>query len=246
MTDPYTVQWIRRFPADRPHSGVRLVCLPHAGGSAGFYEPLATALRGRLEVQAIQYPGRQNRIRQTCLDSVADLAAAIAGLAHDWHRPYALFGHSMGAAIAYEMALLLQDAGTPPVHLFASARRGPMLVREEKVHLLDDRGFAAELLRLGETGAAVLGNEELRQLLLPMIRSDYKAIETYRCTRNEVLKCPITALVSSHDPYVAIEEARGWQPHAGGVFALHQFDGGHFYLTEHLAQVADIVAAELT
>lgn len=235
--------WIRRFvPA--PEAPVRLVCLPHAGGSAAFYHPVARALAPGVDVLAIQYPGRQDRRHEpgiTRLDRLADLVAEV--LAPWTDRPLVLFGHSMGALLGYEVTARLEAAGTPPRALIASARRAPSRHRDESVHLRPDEGVVDELRLLGGVERAFLEDPELRAMILPAIRSDYEAIETYRHPPRPPLRTPVTVLTGDTDPQVTPEEAAAWAAHTSAAFTRHTFTGGHFYLTEHIPEVLDLIRA---
>lgn len=241
-----TALWIRRFHPS-PDSEVRLVCLPHAGGSASFYYPVSESLRPQVEVLAVQYPGRQDRRAEPCVESVEELAARIVLALKPWteDKPLALLGHSMGATLAFEVARGLEAQGTAPVALFASGRRAPSRYRNDQVHLRDDDGIVAELQLLSGTDSRLLGNEDLLRLVIPVIRADYKAVETYRCADGAVVNCPVTVLVGDSDPKATIEEARAWSEHTAGAFDLQVYPGGHFYLSEHQDEVTDLIAERL-
>ncbi|QFQ97796.1 thioesterase [Streptomyces phaeolivaceus] len=236
-TDP----WIRRFQA-APDAPVRLVCLPHAGGSAALYVPFARALSPLADVLAIQYPGRQDRRVEpgiTRLDHLADLVAdALAPWAD---RPLVVFGHSMGALLGYEVTARLESAGTPPRALIASGRRAPSRHRAESVHLRTDEGVVAELRRLGGVDPTFLDDPELRAMILPSVRTDYEAIETYRHPPRPPLSTPLTVLTGDMDPQVTPDEARAWARHTTGTFTLRTFTGGHFYLNEHMPEVREVL-----
>jgi surfactin synthase thioesterase subunit len=239
--------WIRRYePA--PESTVRLVCLPHAGGSASFFLPVARALAPAVEVLAVQYPGRQDRHAEKCVADVRELAGHVFDALKPWtDAPLALFGHSMGASVAFELALLLErKLGVSPVMLFASGRRAPSRHREETVHLRDDEGLLAEMKRLSGTDARVLGNEDLLRMVLPAIRSDYRAAETYRYQPGPKLTCAVTALIGETDPKVSLDEARSWKDHTEGAFELRTFAGGHFYLVDELPDVLAVLSGALS
>lgn len=241
-TDP----WIRRFqPA--PEAPVRLVCLPHAGGSAALYAPYARALAPVADVLAIQYPGRQDRRAEpgvTRLELLADLVTDALGAWTD--RPLVVFGHSMGALLGYEVTARLEAAGTPPRALVASGRRAPSRYREESVHLRTDEGVVRELRHLGGVDPAFLDEPELRAMILPAVRSDYEAIETYRHPPRAPLRTPLAVLTGDSDPQVTTEEAAAWAAHTTGDFTLRTFPGGHFYLNEHTPQVLSLLRATLT
>ncbi|WP_393062911.1 thioesterase II family protein [Streptomyces sp. LN549] len=240
-----TSDWIRRF---HPSVGAasRLVCFPHAGGSASYFHGVSSALAPDVDVVAIQYPGRQDRRREPFLDSIGALADGAYEALGPWtDRPLALFGHSMGAMVAFEVAGRLARDATAPVGLFTSGRRAPSRFRDENVHLLDDAGVMAELNRLDGTDAQLLDDAELREMILPALRSDYHAVETYRYVPREKLSCPVWALVGDDDPKTTVDEARAWGEHTSGPFELTVFAGGHFYLNAQSGAVIDLVRSRL-
>ncbi|MDO0924387.1 alpha/beta fold hydrolase [Streptomyces sp. TG1A-8] len=240
-TAPSTDLWIRRFrPA--PEAAEQLVCFPHAGGSATFYLPVAAALSPRVDVLAVQYPGRQDRRNEPGPASVADLADRITDALAAWDdRPLTFFGHSMGALVAFEVALRMERAGTGPVRLFASGRRAPSRTRDEKVHTLDDDGVVAELRALAGTDTQFLEDEELLRMVLPAIRSDYRAVETYRCAPGAAVSCPITVLTGDADPKTSLDEAGDWEKHTSAQADVRVFPGGHFFLSERPAEVLAVL-----
>ncbi|WP_352235706.1 alpha/beta fold hydrolase [Lentzea sp. NBRC 102530] len=241
-----TALWIRRFHPN-PDANVRLVCLPHAGGSASFYYPVSESLTPEVEVLAVQYPGRQDRRNEPCVESVTELADLIVEALDPWsdERPIALFGHSMGATVAFEVARGLERRGRPPVALFASGRRAPSRYRDDQVHLKDDRAIVEELQTLSGTDSRLLGNEDLLRLVIPVVRADYKAVETYRCEPGAKVSCPVSVLVGDSDPKATIEEARAWSEHTASAFELQVYPGGHFYLSAHQDRVTDLLLDRL-
>lgn len=239
-------EWIRRYrPA--PGAAIRLVCLPHAGGSASFFLPVSAALSPAIDVLAVQYPGRQDRLREPMIDDLGDLADAVVTALTPWlDRPFAFFGHSMGATLAFEVTRRLeQGAGPAPLHLFASGRRAPSRHRDENVHLGGDDRIIAELTELSGTDTRVLGEEEMLRMVLPAIRNDYRATETYRYRPGPPLSCPITVLTGDADPKTSLEEAEAWRDHTTGPFDLRVYPGGHFYLADHQSEVLDAITDRL-
>lgn len=223
---------------------LRLVCFPHAGGTADFYRDWAAALPPQIELVAAQYPGRRERIAEPPIDEMDRLAAELAtALTATTARPYAFFGHSMGAAVAYETLLRLRRAGLPgPTRLFVSGREAPRHAHGGDVHRRDDAGLLAELARLGGTAPEVLTVPELQALVLPPVRADYRLIETYRPGPAEPLDVPVTAFVGDADPDVPADQATHWAETTTAGFDLQIFPGDHFYLTPlRLAVVAEIV-----
>ncbi len=240
-------RWIRCFTPPRD-GAIRLVCLPHAGGSASFYFPFARELEARFDVLAVQYPGRQDRRVERCIDDIGKLADGVFSALRPWlDRPLALFGHSMGATLGFEVARRIEvGSGAGILRLFASGRRAPSAVRDEGVHELDDDGVLAELTRLSGTDSRILGDEEIMRFAMPAIRADYKAVESYRLQEQARLRCPITVLTGDADPKVTMDEARAWESHTEAPLDLHVFDGGHFFLIQHQRRIAELVTQQLS
>lgn len=234
-----TGAWLRRYhPADS--APTRLVCFPHAGGSATYYFPVSRALSPAVDVLAVQYPGRQDRRTEAPVDDISKLADILAEeLRPSTDRPLALFGHSLGATLAYEVALRLEAEGVEPVMLFASGRRAPSCHRDnDAVYLSDDETLLGTIKALSGTSPELLEDDELLRSLLPAIRADYKAAETYRKRPGTpLLRCPVTVLTGDVDPEVTRAEADAWEGHTSGDFTLHEYSGGHFYLNEHAPSV---------
>lgn len=239
-------RWIRRFHPI-PGNGPRLFCFPHAGGSASYYFPVSRALTPDIEVLAVQYPGRQDRHREPAVGDLTTLAESIYTATRPWtDRPFAFFGHSMGAVLAFEVARRLQERdGIRPVHLFASGRRAPSCYREGSVHRLADNDLLAELVRNGGTDRRFLDDAEIRATILPLIRVDYRAVEGYRFEPGPLLDCPLTALVGDRDQQTTRDEAEAWSAHHTGDFQLRMFPGGHFYLDNHRDPVIDLISTTL-
>jgi len=212
--------WCRRFhPA--PDAAHRLVCFPHAGGSASYYLPVSTALAPRVDVVAVQYPGRQDRRNEPLIDDIATLADHVYDVLRGWDdRPLTFFGHSMGALVAFEVARRFEREGSGPVRLFASGRRAPSRYRDENVHRRDDDGI---------------------RMILPALRGDYRAVETYRSAPGATVACPITALVGDSDPKTSLDEAQDWEKHTSADFDLRILPGGHFYLNSRAADVLKVL-----
>ncbi|MFI0777848.1 thioesterase II family protein [Streptomyces sp. NPDC021212] len=238
--------WIRRFHA-APDSAVSLVCLPHAGGSAHAYFPLSEGLIPSVEVLSVQYPGRQDRRWEPPATSVEELARSVAtALRGTLERPVALFGHSMGGAVAFELARILEREGVTPVGLFVSARRAPSRHRyDPDARLPSDDEVKAEVRRLSGADAAILEDAGLLDAFLPVIRADYAVAGGYRGAADARVGCPVTVLVGDADPETTDEEARAWRDHTTGAFTLHRYPGGHFYIEQHRAAVIDVLADAL-
>lgn len=245
LADSATTQWIRRY---HPATGgtTRLVCFPHAGGSASFFHPVSARFSPEVDVVALQYPGRQDRRREPCIATIGALADLIAEeLRSLSEKPTVFFGHSMGATLAFEVARRLeQDGPGAPGAIIASGRRGPSTKRDETVHGRSDDEIIDDLRLLNGTDTSLLDDEFIR-LALPAIRSDYRAIETYDCDPGHLVRCPITVMTGDVDPKTTVEEAHAWGAHTGGAFRVSVFPGGHFFIVKHQDAVNDEIAEHL-
>lgn len=239
-------KWLCQFHEGSPE-GIRLVVFPHAGGSASYYRFLSAALTDVMGVLAVQYPGRQNRCTEPYVETIDELARRIADeLTPLTGRPLAFFGHSMGAAVAFEVARLLDRRGTPPVHLFVSSRPAPTVRRpDRRLRDATDQRILDEVCRVSGTDPALLSDEALRSLIMPALRADYRAIETYRFQPGPLLPCPITALVGDADPTVAPGHVYAWQEQTDAPFVAHVLDGGHFYFDGRLPDLAAMITSTL-
>lgn len=234
--------WFRRFESAAPDA-VQLLCLPHAGGSASYFLPLAKALAPEFDVVCVQYPGRQDRRMEAPVEDIEVLADQLyAALTSVPSRPLVLFGHSMGAVLGFELARRLETRGPrAPLGLIASGRRAPSRHRHETVHQRDDDGLIAEIRELNGTEPGVLDDEELLRMVLPALRADYRAVENYRPELGEPLRTPVSVLVGESDPRVTEEEARAWSEVTAGGFSYQSFPGGHFYLASQQAAVTKAI-----
>lgn len=229
--------WVRRFhPA--PDARVRLVCFPHAGGSANYFFPVSRALARSMDVLCLQYPGRQDRRRERCVETIDELADRIALALRPWADiPLAFFGHSMGAILAFEVSLRLKEAGITPAVLFVSGRRAPSTHRVETVHLLPDTALVQEIRGLQGTESALLDDADIVSMILPALRGDYRAVETYQHVGGSTVDAPLVAMLGDEDPMVTLSEGEAWANHTTSEFELRVFPGGHFYLNAHAADV---------
>ncbi|MDI5965003.1 thioesterase II family protein [Streptantibioticus silvisoli] len=236
-------RWIRPL-RPLPAARLRLVCLPHAGGTAGYFRDWADLLPPDVELWAVQYPGRENRIAEPFVDRMAPLADHVAReLAPFPDPPLVLFGHSMGAVLAHEVARRLTAAAGPRAvhHLVVSGCAAPHLVRplagQEGAHLLPDDDLVAVLRRLDPDGTALLEDPDMRSVLLPAVRNDYELIQSYRGSPHPPLRAGITAFAGRQDDAVDDDALDAWAQATRGRFDRRSFPGGHFYLSHHRDEV---------
>lgn len=226
--------YVRPNPAAR----LRLFCFPYAGGRAGVYRNWAASLSPQVEVLPVQLPGRETRLRETAFSSVRPLVEALGpALLPLLDRPFAFFGHSMGALISFELARWLRRVGAAaPEQLFVSARIAPQLPDPDPpTYNLPEAEFIEEVRRLNGTPEEVLRHEELLRLLLPLLRADFSICQTYRYEEEAPLNCPIKAYGGLNDLTVTRRLLEGWGEQTAGPFMLRMMPGDHFFL--HTSQM---------
>ena len=245
--------WIHAWQP-RPNARLRLICFHPAGAGPTFFRPWARQLPEEIEVLAVRLPGRESRITEPLLtdyaQAVAELHAALRPLTD---RPYALFGHSMGALLAYGVARETARHGGPaPVRLFVSGAGGPGGGPKKKNRpAWSDDELVAELREMGGTPDAVLDEPELLGIILPILRADYAVCDAFRAApvaADPELTCPVSILGGAADEYDEDQLSR-WAAVTRGPSRQRIFPGGHFFLTEEsadavrLSLVADLADA---
>jgi pyochelin biosynthetic protein PchC len=228
-------RWIRQFP---PAASVkaRLICFPPAGSAASFYRSWPAAFPPDIDAVAVQYPGRQERFGEECLPSMSDLAdAATAALLPLTDLPLAFFGHSMGASLAFEVGARLEAShGVRLARLFLAARKAPHRVGPRGVDCDDDDALLAAVAELGSPDIAVLADPQLRELVLPAIRADFRICENYRRTHApSPLDTGIVFYRGSLDPATEEDDVQHWSDVSKHGAVERVFTGGHFFVVEH-------------
>lgn len=223
-------QWFLTRPRKSP-ARLRLFCFPYAGGGTPIYRDWQRLLPEEVEVCAAQLPGRGTRLQEPAFTDAGALVEALAdAITPLLDLPFALFGHSMGAVIGFELARLLRDR---PAHLFVSGRPGPQsrLERDRMFDLPEDL-FWERLRRLNGTPAEVIEHPELRELMLPMLRADFSVVETYVYRPGPPLDIPLTAFGGVADAEVSREQVEAWGRETTGPFAARLVPGDHFFLND--------------
>lgn len=240
--------WVFRLRRQSPPR-LRLFCFPYAGGSAAVYRGWPNALPPEIEVCAVRLPGREARLAEPSFTRADDLVPAVAeALEPLLDLPYALFGHSMGAVAAFELARELRRRGRAlPVKLLLSGARAPERPNPDPpLSHLSDEDFLAEVHRRYDAiPGAVLENPELLQLLLPCLRADFAVFESYSYREEPPLDCPIAAYGGLDDPRVSGDDVTAWSRHTTGPFSVRMFPGDHFFIHGAEPAVQRAVSEEL-
>lgn len=240
--------WFIRPPSLGAVRPFRLYCFAYAGGSASAFLDWQVSMPPHIEVCGIQLPGRGVRFGEPPVDNlpslIRDLAPAFARTAD---RPFAFFGHSLGGLVAFELSRALAMMGAPlPRRLFVSGVHAPRYrINDRNYHLLDDVGLIDVLRNYGATPPEILAQQELLTLLLPVIRADFAMAETYAYRPGPVLPVPITALAGREDDHRSPEQVDGWSLETTAAFDAHWYDGGHFFLNRHRADIISLVLSKL-
>lgn len=237
-------------PRPNPQATVRLFCFPYAGVGPSVYRPWVTVVPAHVEVRLIQLPGRESRWREPALTNIAELADRLtAAIVPHLDAPFAFYGHSLGALLSFEVTRRLRAAGGPmPRQLFLAAHRAAHLPNPHPaMRQLPDDAFVAELRRRYDgIPQSVLDNPELLELMLPCLRADFTAYETYEYRADRPLEIPISAFGGDQDMYVRTHEVAGWREQTSGRFKMRVIPGSHFFLQTHRDQVLEAVAADLS
>ncbi len=232
---------LRRF-SGRAVPLVRLVCVPWCGAGASVYKRLAASLPDHIELLSVQLPGREDRYSEPCLRNMSEIVEHIAADVRPvFDRPMLLFGHSMGALVAHELALYLSvHAGRAPQALIVSGHNAPAWrARTVQWHRAEEDAFVGNLRALGGTPEAVLEDRDMLRAFLPMLRADYEALETYVPGVTPTLPCPVVACAGRTDPEVSADGLQAWQRHSARTVEAQWFDGDHFYLAADPARLAE-------
>lgn len=226
---------------------MKLFFIPYAGGMANSYAVLKRYIDTEFEIILVELAGRGRRTNEAFYEDMNEAVNDVAKQIKDnaYNEPYAIFGHSMGGLIIYELLGKFEELKISyPKHIFISARRAAHLKSSDgkKYYKLPDEEFALELLKLGDINREVIRNAELFNIFSPIIRADYKIIEEYVFKEpKNMLKCNMTLLYASEDIEASKEEVLQWREYSENEVECFEFNGGHFYIFDNLKEVANII-----
>ena len=226
-----TNPWLA-FSNPQPDARLRMFCFPYAGGGASFYRLWANELPAEVDVCPVQLPGHETRIREPLISDLEPLLdAAAEGLSDYMDLPFVLFGHSMGALVAFEFARRLhRQKNSTPVRLIVSGYEAPQFPHQSALrHDLPDNELVSELANLNGTASEALQSEELMQFIIPLLRADCRVCDLYEYSDQSPLPCPITAYGGSEDPETTQYPLHSWKMHTSSDFEYKMFNGGHFF-----------------
>lgn len=197
----------------RSRAAFRLFCFPYAGGGASIFRQWPENLPEIIEVCAIQYPGRENRISETPIDNLQVIVTKVFNILLPWMDiPYAFFGHSLGAKIAFEIAKKLSmESGYQPACLFVSGCRAPHISAKQQIYNLEKNEFINSLRRYAGTPESVLQDRELMNIFLPMLRADFMLDEKFNSNPGEKVEFPIYAFAGDNDEIAPLHEVEEWR-----------------------------------
>lgn len=239
-------KWLSCYKPN-PRAKLRIFCFPYAGGGSSIFRTWSQDLPIWVEVCPVQFPGRENRIQEKPFKKMSELiTSTTTALSSYFDLPFVFFGHSMGAWIAYEFTCYLRENNLSlPKHLFVSGRFAPHIPDPNRLHLLEEKEFKQQLRSYNGTPLAVLENDEIMQLIMPLLRADFSVCETYSYTPNQPLDLSISAFSGSNDHMVNSQGLEAWQQHTTKKFRTEIFPGNHFFLRNSQKDLVRSISVDL-
>ncbi|CAM4252711.1 thioesterase II family protein [Bacillus mobilis] len=228
---------------------MKLICIPAAGGTAAAYWKWKQYLHPSIELVPVELSGKGSRFSQPLYENVeeavCDILSSIRKDISD--SAYAVFGHSMGAMLAFELLYKLEESGfNLPICSFFSGKNPPHQVTHKNRHLLNDEEFWHEVRGIGGTPEEVLVNPEVRELFSPILRRDFKLVDTYKFTPDrDTISCPFVVMNGHKDNLISTEKMKEWALYSGCKTDLYDFKGDHFFIFDYSKEVLKIINQHL-
>lgn len=238
--------WLSRIGPPRPGRPV-LLLFPHAGSGASAFQRWRSVIPEDVEVLAVQLPGRETRLEEPLVRDLPALVEVVGeGLGDVLDRPYALFGHSIGSLLAFEVTLLLRRTGRSDARcLGLSAFPAPHTLVPQKLHELPDDVILRFLRDLSYIPERLVGQKGFTEMYLPVLKADFALASDYRLPAEDPLPFPVRVFGGDNDPFATPEQLAGWSEYAGGEFSRTLFNGNHFYLYDHGPEILTAIAEPL-
>ncbi len=231
-------------PKPNPAAESRLFIFPYAGGSPAAFTKWTA---NNIETHIAHYPGRGSRFNEPAIKRLDVLVEHLLREIHPLlDKPFAFFGHSMGGLIAFELARSFRRLNLPrPTRLFISACGAPHIPGPNpSIHALPDDDFLEALKKFNGIPSEILNHPEALKILLPILRADFEAVETYRCTDGEPFELPIAVFGGLDDPRISREQLEGWAKQTTSRFESRYFPGGHFFINESRNAILEFLSAK--
>lgn len=229
----------------------KLFCFPYAGGSSNIYFKWNQYLLHSIELIPIELAGRGKRIHEKPYDSIDEMINDVFSIIQTYNlseSSYSFFGHSMGAIIAYEVAhyLIKKNIVLGPTHIFLSGRQPPHIITDRDItHNLPDELFKEKLFALGGTPKEFFDHPELLSFFLPLIRNDFKIVETYTYSERKPLSSPITVFLGTEEKDIDEKDISEWSLHSSSSCKIYMFPGDHFFINKFYPKIINIINQSL-
>lgn len=225
---------------------INIFLLPFAGGNKYSYDAFKLLFPEQFKLIPLDFPGHGSRIREPLLSDLDLIASDIfVTVKREMTKPYVIYGHSMGAMVAYLLShKVIENQGRPPLHLFVSGCHAPGHRKETKIHTLGSAEFVAEIKSLGGVPDEIINDEKVFTFFEPILRNDFKAVETFQLSPRRALSVPITLFLGTDDA-ISIDDGLKWEGMTNEKFDLIMMNGNHFFIYEQPNLIADVIIKKL-
>lgn len=223
-----------------------LFCIPFSGGSKYSYNEFIKHAPENLMIRSVELPGRGIRLEEPLISDIHELTEDIYNtIAPFLDTPYALYGHSMGARVVYLLAKMLREKNhNPPLHLFVSGSQGPSMRNQKMFHTMPEKEFKEELRSMGGVEESIFEDEELFQFFEPILRSDFKVVDTYYYQEAAPLNIPVTVMIGTEED-ISYGAAKSWQNETLSTIDIYEFTGDHFFIYNHIEAILKMIHRKL-